>query len=540
MGLNHPSRETMAAARGAAALLLPALAAAQGMAVIGYTSFEEPPTVVGLQANVAVGPYYDRRSGAADHELRAERGQNPVAYVACSAIPDGSVQAELGFRTFYVRTREEDDSFSSAPGMMDGARIGVIGDTTTDMHGDNGQGGPAPDGSQYFALEDTDGFVYVEMDPVAVGDYSGIMMSGWVKIEATSWEEDDRVRIWAELADPAAPTGLEVTLLDVHDVDEGQNVTEDVWRQYSAPLPRLGRTTTVTMRFGLDAESSAEEAWFDWFRVLGLGPDRRGQFCSGCGSNTYRMAGSNMCTDCAPGRVSAAGAASCAACEEGKFASPGPFGGCSDCRPSDPNMGVTSPPGSASFSDCRPIPRVIGYTSFEEATITGGTTVRAYHDPLGGDGDHYLPLLADQNPVGYTACSAARLEGTQAELGFRTFYVDTGEGGVADGAKIGVIGDALTSMRGDVGQGGVAPHGSQYFALEDTDGFIFVEMDAVTVADFSGLRMSAWAHFESTTWEETDRVKMWAEGSPSGQEVILVEGTELDSALTGVTVGTIV
>jgi len=95
-------------------------------------------------------------------------------------------------------------------------------------------------------------------------------------------------------------------------------------------------------------------------------------------------------------------------------------------------------------------------------------------------------------------------------------------------------------MRGDVGQGGVAPHGRQYFALEDTDGFIFVEMDPVAVADFSGLRMSAWAHFESATWEETDRVKMWAEGSPSGQEVILVEGTEPDSALTGVTVGTIV
>ena len=195
----------MAAARGAAAaLLLPALAAAQQdapttMVVIGYTSFEEPATVVGLQANVAVGPYYDRRSGATDHELRNEGGQNPVAYAACSSAGG----RELGFRTFYVRTREEDDSFSSAPGMMDGARIGVIGDTTTDMHGDNGQGGPAPDGSQYFALEDTDGFVYVEMDPVAVGDYSGLMMSGWVKIEATSWEEDDRVRIWAELADPA-------------------------------------------------------------------------------------------------------------------------------------------------------------------------------------------------------------------------------------------------------------------------------------------------------------------------------------------------
>ena len=43
--------------------------------------------------------------------------------------------------------------------------------------------------------------------------------------------------------------------------------------------------------------------------------------------------------------------------------------------------------------------------------------------------------------------------------------------GMADGDVIGVIGDVTTPQRGDYGQGGKAPHGSQYYAMEDTGGF---------------------------------------------------------------------
>ena len=39
----------------------------------------------------------------------------------------------------------------------------------------------APDGSQYFTMEDTGGFVFVEVDPVAVADYKDVRLAGWVR-----------------------------------------------------------------------------------------------------------------------------------------------------------------------------------------------------------------------------------------------------------------------------------------------------------------------------------------------------------------------
>ena len=86
-------------------------------------------------------------------------------------------------------------------------------------------------------------------------------------------------------------------------------------------------------------------------------------------------------------------------------------------------------------------------------------------------------------------------------------------------------------------QGGYAPDGSQYYMMEDTDGFVYVEMDAVEVTDYTNVQMKGWVHVESTTWEETDRLKVWASDTGTFTEVVLLEGTELDSAVTGISTG---
>ena len=534
---------------GLVLVLTPSALAQRAAVTIGYTSFEEPTMVLSASTSVPVGKYYDRRGGETSHDLLPEPLQNPVAYVACSST-DAATHSELGFRTFYTNTRLSEDELSYGDqvgtGMADGAQIGVIGDTTTPQRGDSGQGGPAPDGTQYYMLSDTDGFVYVAIDAVDVSDYTGIFMSAFVHVEQTTWEQSDYLKVWADVVggSPRDPTQSELVLLAEHDLDQEDvaNVTMDIWREYSASLPE--GTAAATMKFGLDSDSLSEEVWFDYFRITGAGPDRSSSFCSsGCPANAFRRAGSSVCEPCAPGQQSAANSASCTPCMEGSFGAA--WGGCTPCVPAQGSQqDVWSPAGSVDSSACRPRSRVIGFTSFEEPTATGGTSVLQYHDLLGGDGDHYLLSVSDQNPVSYTACSNL-IDGNFAELGFKTFYHDTGAGGVADGAKIGVIGDVLTEMRGDVGQGGVAPDGRQYYTLEDTSGFIWVEMDPVYTGSFTNLGMSAWVHIESASWEDDDRIKLWAEGAPDpfssspGQEVILLEGTELDSAMTGVQVGNV-
>ena len=94
----------------------------------------------------------------------------------------------------------------------------------------------------------------------------------------------------------------------------------------------------------------------------------------------------------------------------------------------------------------------------------------AVHPNSTWDNDHKLVNNALQNFVEFSACT----RGSGSELGFRTYYTNTMDqpatGGLADGDVIGVIGDVTTPQRGDYGQGGKAPHGSQYYAMQDTGG----------------------------------------------------------------------
>lgn len=220
-------------------------------ALKGYTSFEE---ALITNAHPRVTKYFDRLPFTTNHTLTIEQGMNPVGFVACS---NGTSSRELGFRTFYVNTRgpyatQHGSYYDRTPGMGDGAVLGVIGDTSTPMRGDYGQGGVAPHGAQYFAVEDTDGFVYVEMDPVVVSAYKHVQMAGWAQVEGTYWQSNDHVKIWASDENSPPNNKLEVVLLDVYDLDDSKNISENRWVQYSAALPNF---KSVTMRFGMDVNS---------------------------------------------------------------------------------------------------------------------------------------------------------------------------------------------------------------------------------------------------------------------------------------------
>ena len=198
---------------------------------LGYTSFEEP--VIGAGATVA--PLYTD-SDATTHALvgAVDWGtySSPVTYSRVSCL---SSSAELGFRTFFAPLDATLSAASGLTGLSDGDIIGVIGDTTTLQNGDEGQGGAAPDGSQYYAIEDPDGFVYVQMDAVEITGRSSVTMSGWAHFEATTWEVADLMRIWAD--DPT--TSAEVVLLSAIDADDVASVVEDQWTEYTSGLSSL-------------------------------------------------------------------------------------------------------------------------------------------------------------------------------------------------------------------------------------------------------------------------------------------------------------
>ena len=98
----------------------------------------------------------------------------------------GGAARELGFTTQYVS--------AGGTGLTDGDVVGVVGDTTTDVGAAFGRGGAAPDGTQYFAMQDVDGFVYTALDTVSIAGLDFLSLSCWVQVAATTWEAEDLVR----------------------------------------------------------------------------------------------------------------------------------------------------------------------------------------------------------------------------------------------------------------------------------------------------------------------------------------------------------
>eukprot|EP01048_Picozoa_sp_COSAG05_P015644 COSAG05_NODE_1907_length_3849_cov_4.846133_2_plen_742_part_01 len=325
---------------------------------IGLTSFEEPP-----MASDSVKPYVDLLGGDNDHKLVNYALQNVVEFSAC-ARGSGS---ELGFRTYYTNTMDQ----PATGGLADGDVIGVIGDVTTPQRGDYGQGGKAPHGSQYYAMEDTGGFVYVEMDPVDVSDYSDVVATAWVHIDADRWDTDDLLKIW--VMDGSSQD--ETILIKATKLDSDPYIKVNTWMEFSTQL--YGLKTTAVMAFGLQSDKGTEEAWFDYMQILGSGPDRVGLLCArdglgSCPNGTQRTyvcgaaADTAVCEPCAKGKADSDSntVTKCTDCPAGLYSDQIGSLQCKKC-PGYPERGV-SHVASTTANACE---YTIGYSSFEETTI---------------------------------------------------------------------------------------------------------------------------------------------------------------------------
>ena len=269
--------------------------------ILGYTSFEEPQIV----GEVPIPYYYDSQDpdDLEPRQLMNYDGQNPVNYVAGSRSSGTSLSVsssgdpELGFVAFYRAVPGR----SPGPGLTDGDRIGVIGDTTTVMNGDSGQGGAAPDGAQYYALEETGGFVTIDMDSVVAAGYPAVVMKAFVHVESAQWGSADRIRIWASdtvggAVDGAAPA--EVVLLDGSpSMPTVGTFNVDTWQEYSATV----QFDSIGMHFGMLSNSRFEQAWFDYFRIVssasscGHGSCNRGSGTCLCHAGYYGVHCRTLC-----------------------------------------------------------------------------------------------------------------------------------------------------------------------------------------------------------------------------------------------------
>ena len=274
--------------------------------IIGYTSFEESTIV-----NVSPIPIYVDTLHMVDHELTQTVGSNPISYTRCTGG-----QNELGFLTFY--------SASGGVGLSDGDSIGVVGDSSTVM---NGQAGVAKDGQQYYMLEDTDGFVWVAMDFVDVASHGNVKMKCWIYAEEADWADgSDLLKVWAM----DERTQEEVILINqgnlgattFRDIDGFMHV-QGRWNEFGEELPNF---SAVSMRFGLTTND--KRVFFDYFRLLGVGPDQSARLCLSCVPGYYAdSVGEALCAACPAGRFvpipGSVNATACEDCQTGQYAGPG-------------------------------------------------------------------------------------------------------------------------------------------------------------------------------------------------------------------------
>ncbi|MEO1050015.1 MAG: T9SS type A sorting domain-containing protein [Bacteroidota bacterium] len=195
--------------------------------VFAFSSFEEPVTTT-------EDFYTDLLGADNDHQLVTNPGEPPIEYT--------SVGGELGFASFYVNTR-------NGVGLTDGDQIGVIMDTTV--------AGFIPgftDGEKGYKLHDADGELIVSFDEVTLDPSRSYVVDIDYFINATSWESDDRIRIWV-----VVDGGEEIDILNpTEDIDnlgiEGQ------WLTGSADLS--GRSTAI-LNISVDSNSGAESVYID-------------------------------------------------------------------------------------------------------------------------------------------------------------------------------------------------------------------------------------------------------------------------------------
>ena len=374
--------------------------------------------------------------------------------------------------------------------------LGVMNLRNWGARGSNGMGANAvTHGDQVYMIDDPDGFAYVTLDAVDLSAMANPVASIWTHIDSTGYEPSDAIRVWVTCAagntidivagvldDNAHPTGT-----------SGSQLTENNWVPHIASLAGCG---TATLSFGCQMNSGAEECWFDLVEFYDMIPP-----ATPVTSPTYAYT---------------------------SFEEPLP-----------PNCpGLDQSDCGATFN----APATAGDCTSGTGCLMGNIPIREKPN----DNQWIAAIAAGWNPAGvsFTTFYTAGTNGA-AELGFQTFYIECGAdslalSGVACGFTIntdtdntGVIGTATqgpNAWGASAGSaGGAMPHGDNCFMIDDADGFIYVALDPVDLAAFTAPTVSAWTHIDSTGYESTDAIRVWAECS-DGTVVDVVAGVLDDNA----------
>jgi hypothetical protein len=164
--------------------------------------------------------------------------------------------------------------------------------------------------------------------------------------------------VWKEWFGGAWQAPTVVVAADMeHGGAPGLALASDVWAEHAAPL--VGHST-VALRFGVESDNAEEEAWFDHFQVIGVGPERSAELCGAgdCLPGSLRtgyaagMSGADpviLCEACEPGQADTDqdAATPCVDCEVGKFSGTLGATNCFTCV-----AGSTSALGAAECIQC--------------------------------------------------------------------------------------------------------------------------------------------------------------------------------------------
>ena len=119
-------------------------------------------------------------------------------------------------------------------------------------------------------MENTDGFVWTQLDTVDVSTMQNPVASIWVLIDSTGYEESDAIRVWVDCCTTgAAGRGTSCATVEIlggvlddeaHPVGaDGNRVEEQSWTRHAAPLVGC---STATVNFGVQSDNGSEEIWF--------------------------------------------------------------------------------------------------------------------------------------------------------------------------------------------------------------------------------------------------------------------------------------
>ena len=207
------------------------------------TSFEE------AFAAVDPGDDYVRLDSEGDDdegELFNHVGERHVMHTSVG----NSVDNEIGFRSFF---------FSNGGGGFRNEEIGVT-QKTEDV-------GAYVDGVQGFQLEDVDGLYRLLFDKVdinpAVDPLTGVQVQ--VFFRSTTWEDDDYIKIYAEVEKDG-----EIELIELLNLIGPQiNEIKDKWNVVDSGF--LEGVTSYQLIIDSEIDSTNEEIYFDGMLVYGTG-----------------------------------------------------------------------------------------------------------------------------------------------------------------------------------------------------------------------------------------------------------------------------